>query len=545
MPKFEAGPQQVVIIYASKGESAVMPTFHNPIIPGFNPDPSICRVGEDYYLVTSSFEYFPGVPIFHSRDLVNWRQLGHVLDRPSQLDLDGTPSSKGIYAATLRYNKGLFYMITTFVESVTGLRRNFYVTSREAEGPWSDPVWLPDAPGIDSSLFFDDDGRCYVSANRQPPEGQQYPKHMEIWLQELDLESEQLVGPKYSLWDGALKFIHAQEGPHLYKKDGWYYLLIAEGGTGHTHSITVARSRSLTGPYEGCKQNPILTHRHLGRNHPIVNVGHGDLVETPNGDWWMVCLGSRPYGGYYRNMGRESFLVPVVWEDEWPVVNPGKGMVELELERPALQEHRFMSQPACDHFDGEELGLQWVFMRTPRGEFWSLTERPGYLRLKLKPESLADVANPSFVGRRQQHIHFAVRTALEFLPQNDKEAAGIVLLENENYQYRMEISRGGKEKVIRLIERRGGEDKVLAQQTPGAEGQRIYLKVEAVGQEYSFYYAEKPEVWKVLLEKADGTLLSVDVAGGFTGMMMGMFATSHGVPVQSHADFDYFEYLPM
>lgn len=521
-----------------------MTTFRNPIIPGFNPDPSICRVGDDYYLVTSSFEYFPGVPIFHSKDLVNWRQLGHVLDRPSQLDLDGTPCSKGIYAATIRYHNGLFYMITTFVESVTGARRNFYVTTRDPEGSWSDPVWLPEAPGIDSSLFFDDDGRCYVSANRRPPEGQQYPKHMEIWLQELDLESEQLVGPKYSLWDGALKFVHAQEGPHIYKKDGWYYLLIAEGGTGHTHSITVARSREIIGPYEGCGQNPILTHRHLGRAHPIVNVGHGDLVETPDGGWWMVCLGSRPYGGYYRNLGRESFLVPVVWEEGWPVVNPGRGTVELELERPRLPEHRFAAEAACDHFDGEALGYQWAFLRTPRGDFWSLAERPGYLRLKLKPATTAEEANPALVCRRQQHMSFTARTALEFTPLLEADAAGIVLMENQDFQYRMEVW-GMSARKIRLIERRAGEEHVLAEQTLAGDARRIYLKVEAVGQSYSFYFAEKSEAWQPLLEQADGTLLSVDVAGGFTGTMIGLYATSQGQVSSAHADFDYFEYLPV
>ncbi|RAU93568.1 glycoside hydrolase family 43 protein [Paenibacillus sp. YN15] len=524
-----------------------MATFRNPIIPGFNPDPSVCRVGDDYYLVVSTFEYFPGVPIFHSKDLVHWRQLGHVLDRPSQLNLDGTPCSKGIYAATIRHHQGIFYMITTFVESVTGARRNFYVTAEDPSGPWSDPVWLPEAPGIDSSLFFDDDGRAYIMANRQPPGGQQYPKHMEIYLQELDLADRKLVGEKYSLWDGALKFIHAQEGPHLYKVDGWYILLIAEGGTGHTHSITVARSQNLTGPYEGCKMNPILTHRHLGKRHPISNVGHGDLVQTQNGDWWMVCLGSRPYGGYYRNLGRESFLVPVEWEDGWPVVNAGKGMVEMELERPNLPQHRFSPPSACDHFDQNKLAPSWMFIRTPRGNFWSLEERPGYLRLRLKPETLMQEANPAFVGRRQEHMSFAARTALEFTPQTEQEAAGIVLLQNTEYQYRMEVALDRGKTAVRLIRRTAGADELLAvQPLPGAEpGSRIYLKVEAVGQSYSFYWAVRSEEWQPLVEGADGTILSSDVAGGFTGSVMGLYATSHGTASRGYADFDYFEYLPL
>lgn len=529
-------------------------TFRNPIIPGFNPDPSVCRAGEDYYLVTSTFEYFPGVPVYHSKDLVNWRLIGHALDRPSQLDLDGTPCSKGIYAATIRYRQGVFYVVTTFVESATGLRRNFYVTADNPAGPWSDPVWLPDAPGIDSSLFFDDDGRCYITANRVPPEGPLYPKHVEIWMQELDLEKKALTGPKYSLWDGALKFIHAQEAPHLYKLNGYYYLIIAEGGTGHTHSVTVARSESVTGPYEGAKTNPILTHRHLGRSFPIVNVGHADIVETQNGEWWMVCLGSRPYGGYYRNLGRESFLVPMSWEDGWPVVNPGKGIVEMEGIFPDLPEFRWPSEPACDHFDSGKLGLPYLFIRTPRGGFWSLEERPGYLRLKLKPEAVTEVANPAFVGRRQQHISFAVRTALEFEPRSEFETAGLVLLQNTDFQYRLEVTRKDGERIVRLTMRREAADTVLAERKipaparsggPGSSGSRLYLKVEADGQRYSFYYTAEAEAWETLMEGADGTILSTDVAGGFVGAILGLYASSNGKPSSSHADFDYFEYTPL
>jgi len=523
--------------------------FRNPILPGFYPDPSICRVGDDYYMVTSTFEYFPGVPIFHSKDLVHWRQLGHVLDRPSQLNLDGIPCSKGIYAPTLRYHDGVFYMITTMVESATSERKNFFVTATDPAGPWSDPYWLKDAPGIDPSLFFDDDGKAYYTGNRKPPSGQQYPKHMEIWLQELDLEIKQLVGPKYSLWDGALKQAHAQEGPHLYKVNGWYYLLIAEGGTGFTHAVTVARSQSITGPYEPCKMNPILTHRHLGQNYGIVNVGHADIVETQNGEWWMVCLASRPYGGPYRNMGRETFLVPMAWENGWPVVNPGKGIVEWESARPNLPEHRWPTLPACDNFDAPELDLRWNFIRTPRGDFWSLSERPGYLRLRLKPETTTGTDNPSFVGRRQQHMSFSVRTALEFAPRSDNEAAGMILLQSSDFQYRLECGMSGDAAEIRLVMREQGEERVLASRPlPSASGlapARLYLKAEAIGQSYHFYYATAAEAWEMLHEDADGTILSTDKAGGFVGAYVGLFASANGRTSSNYADFDWFEYLPV
>ncbi|HHE72603.1 MAG TPA: glycoside hydrolase family 43 protein, partial [Chloroflexi bacterium] len=284
-------------------------TFRNPILSGFYPDPSICRVGDDYYLVNSSFEYFPGLPIFHSRDLVHWRQIGHVLDRPEQLNLDGVRPSGGLYAPTIRYHAGTFYVTNTLVDG-PGPKGNFIVTATDPAGPWSEPVWLDDAPGIDPSLFFDEDGRVWYVGNRHAFEGH-YPGHCEIWLQELDLENMTLVGERYLLWDGALKGAVYAEGPHLYRVNDHYYLMIAEGGTGHDHAVTIARSDSITGPYYPNPRNPILTHRHLGQDYPIVGTGHADLVETQYGEWWMVALAMRPYDGYFYNLGRETFLIPV------------------------------------------------------------------------------------------------------------------------------------------------------------------------------------------------------------------------------------------
>ncbi|WP_416151837.1 glycoside hydrolase family 43 protein [Salipaludibacillus sp. HK11] len=519
-----------------------MKTFTNPIISGFYPDPSVCRVEDKYYLVTSSFEYFPGIPIFESEDLVNWKQIGHVLDRPSQLNLDSTPCSKGIYAATIRYDKGLFYVVTTFVESKTGERRNFYVTAEDPAGAWSEPNWLVGAPGIDPSLFFDDDGKVYYTGNRVPPNGPLYHKHVEIWMQELDLERKELVGERVSLWDGALKQIHAQEGPHQFKRNGYYYLVIAEGGTGFTHSVTIARSPSLSGPYEVCKMNPILTHRHLGKKYPITNVGHGDFVETQHGDWWMVCLASRPYGGPYRNMGRESFLVPVIWEDDWPVVSPGIGRVELEMERPKLTEKKWSSLPACDSFDSPILDQTWISIRTPRDDFWSLKDRPGFLRLKAKQETITEQVNPSFIGRRQQHMSFDIRTKMTFYPQ-EQEEAGIVLLQNSDFHYRFVKTMNKGNSVIQLIKRENGIDTIVTELKINAGD--IYLKVEADQQNYSFYVAIESENWSLVSENIDGRILSSDVAGGFTGMVMGMYCTSNGKKSETVADFDWFEYNPV
>ncbi|WP_150275330.1 glycoside hydrolase family 43 protein [Paenibacillus tepidiphilus] len=517
-----------------------MRTFRNPILPGFYPDPSAIRVGEDYYLVTSSFEFFPGVPIFHSKDLVNWRQLGHILDRPFQLNLDGTLPSMGIWAPTLRYHDGVFYMITTFVDNNKDTH-NFYVTATDPAGEWSDPVWLEDAPGIDPSLFFDEDGKVYYTGNRVPPEGQDYPKHMDIWLQEIDLQSGKLVGEKLSIWQGALKVGHAQEGPHVYKIGDWYYVLIAEGGTGHTHAITIARSRNVAGPYEGHKSNPILTHRHLGRDYPIVNVGHGELVETQHGDWWMFCLASRTRGGYYRNLGRETFLTPVKWENEWPVVNPGKGVLEFESPAPDLPETTWLQLPARDEFDGPALSLAWNFLRTPRSEFWSLSEQPGSLRLHLRPERLTDIANPSLVARRQQHLSFRAAADMVFTPAGDGEVAGVVLFQNADNHFRLELGLLEGESTLSLSIRSRGDEQVLAA-IPWTKG-HIQFKVEAQGQEYSFYYREnESSKWTGLYANADGRVLSTDLAGGFTGAYIGLYASSQGADSGNHADFDWFSY---
>jgi xylan 1,4-beta-xylosidase len=513
-------------------------TFRNPILPGFYPDPSICRVGDDYYLITSTFEYFPGLPIFHSRDLVHWHQIGHVLDRPSQLPLDNIRPSGGLYAPTIRFSQGVFYVINTLVDGKTKAG-NFIVTATDPAGPWSEPFWLENAPGIDPSLFFDDDGRVWFVGNRVAAH-EQYHGHREIWLQELDPGNMHLVGEPRVLWDGAAKGATWAEAPHLYKIQGHYYLMIAEGGTGHHHAVTIARSTSVTGPYEANPGNPILTHRHLGLDYPIVGTGHADLVETQTGEWWMVMLAMRPYGGYFYNLGRETFLAPVRWENGWPLVSPGTGRVELSYSVPDLPECRWLAAPACDNFDQPALAPQWNLLRTPRAEFWSLSERPGYLRLSLRPERLAEHACPSFVGRRQQHIHFTVQTALEFDPQTAHECAGLALIQNNDFHFRFVVTLGTKA-VVRLIKRSHGAEEIMAEQPVAAS--RLYLKVEAHEQAYSFYIASEPDKWLPVAQAEDGRILSTPVAGGFVGAYIAMYASSNGQPSTNYADFDWFEYL--
>lgn len=512
-------------------------TFRNPILPGFYPDPSICRVGNDFYLVTSTFEYFPGLPIFHSRDLVHWRQIGHALTRESQLPLKGVHSSDGLYAPTIRYHNGTFYIINTLVGGKTH-SGNFIVTASDPDGPWSEPHWLEGAEGIDPSLLFDDDGRVwYVGARvaRNP----QFDGHGEIWLQELDLQTMRLVGESLVLWDGALKGARWAEAPHLYKINGWYYLMIAEGGTAHHHAVTIARSRSLTGPYESNPGNPVLTHRHLGLDYPIVGTGHADLVETPSGEWWAVLLAMRPYGGYFYNLGRETFLVPVRWEDGWPIFSPGTGRVEFEYPAPHLPQQTWPQPAARDNFDTDTLSFVWNSLRVSSERFASLTERPGFLRLRLGAERLSEHAGPSFIGRRQQHFSFCAQTEFEFTPASARECAGLALNQSPEYHYRFIVTLE-EQPVIRLVKRAAGVDEVLAQSPISVP--KIHLKVEARGQDYSFYFADESGNWRALFENTDGRILSTPVAGGFLGAYVGLYASSNGQESGNWVDFDWFEY---
>jgi alpha-N-arabinofuranosidase len=308
------------------------------------------------------------------------------------------------------------------------------------------------------------------------------------------------------------------------------------------HAVTIARSKNITGPYEGNPRNPLLTHRHLGADFPIACTGHADLIETQNGEWWMVLLATRPYGGYFYNLGRETFMVPVVWEDGWPIVSPGSGRVEFEYPIPNLREHRWPTAPACDNFEAETLDLCWNFLRTPREDFWSLGERRGFLRLRLRPQMLSEFANPSFVGRRQQHKNFGARATMDFTPGGPDECAGIVLLQNNDYHLRFVVTQSGDgETVVRLIKRAEGRESLLGEQA--IAGGRVYFKVEAQGQEYSFCVGTAPEAWQAVAEAVDGRILSTPVAGGFVGAYIGMYASSNGQPSENVADFDWFEYL--
>ncbi|MEV7214372.1 family 43 glycosylhydrolase [Kitasatospora cineracea] len=368
-----------------------MRTYDNPVIPGFHPDPSVCRVGDDYYLVCSSFEYVPGLPVFHSRDLVHWRQLGNVLDRPGQLPLPGSTASRGLYAPTIRHHGGRFWVICTNVTA----GGNFLVSADRPEGPWSDPVRI-DLPGIDPDLAWEEDGTCWAASTAPG-----------IHLTRIDPATGEILEGPLPTWSGTgLKW---PEAPHLYRIGDWWYLLIAEGGTERGHAVSIARARSPRGPWEGAPANPVLSHS--GTDRPVQSTGHGDLVTAPDGSWWMVLLGTRPRGfspGYHV-LGRETFLTPVTWdEDGWPAVAP----VAERHPAPGGAWHPFPAPPARENFDAPALAPHWISPHARPDGSWSLTAHPGRLALTATGPTL-DRPGHTFVGRRQQHHDCRAATRID------------------------------------------------------------------------------------------------------------------------------------
>lgn len=518
--------------------------YDNPILAGFYPDPSICKAGSDYYMVNSTFCYFPGIPIFHSTDLIHWEQIGNVLDRQSQIPLEGTRLvNDGIYAPTIRYHDGTFYVITTNVRGGMG---NFLVTAKDPAGPWSEPFCLG-SEGIDPSLFFDDDGRCYYCGTKERREGARYYGDNEIYIQELNLDTMKLTGESWPAWHGALRGAEWPEGPHIYKKDGWYYLLISEAGTAHMHCVTVARSKSLREPFTGYPGNPILTHRHLGLNYPIVNVGHPDIVETDKGEWWMVLLASRPYGGYYRNLGRETFLVPMTWEAGWPLINPGKAIVEDKVPAPDLLECECGSVLSFDDFDYDKLPFYYMYVRNPKLDMYSLTERKGYMRIRLSPERINTTTSPSLICRRQTDMSYELETLLDFDPARGEEA-GLVLLQSDSNHYDFSLMNkdGSYCLIVRKCYCNNGKDieeEVISYALDDFKaGCGICLKAVQIMQDISFYYSTDRKNYICIAKGQDGRILCTDTAGGFTGTCLGIYATSNGQATEAFADFDFLSY---
>ncbi|HEX3021985.1 MAG TPA: family 43 glycosylhydrolase [Lachnospiraceae bacterium] len=499
----------------------------NPILSGFYPDPSICRVGEDFYLVNSSFSYFPGVPIWHSKNLANWKQIGNILDRHSQLPLEGCGHSQGIFAPTIRFHNGTYYMITT---NVSG-GGNFIVTATDPAGPWSEPYFLgEEANGIDPSLFFDEDGSCYYVGTRPNPEGVRYNGDWEIWLQRVDLTTMKLVGESYYLWKGALKEVIWPEGPHLYRKGEYYYLMIAEGGTGPNHAVSVARSKNICGPYVNNPNNPILTHRHLGKDYPVIYVGHGDLVDDTYGNWYMVMLASRKCEGHC-GLGRETFLAKVTWEEDWPIVNPGIGKLEDVVELPfEAEEMRQDKEQSFDHFNEQSYDV--VMLRNADRNFFEVDN--GVVRMQCLPLTMKDLGSPAYLGFRQRGYHYEAKLELGIQSLEENEETGLVILQSNEYHVLFRVKPSDSmdnELVVQVVKCLGGIDHILCEtaykKSEITDETRLTLVMNGHGQQADFTLMKEMEQ-NTLLTNVPIHEMSIEVAGGFVGNTIGVYASSCG-----------------
>lgn len=489
--------------------------LRNPVIPGYHPDPSICRVGNDYYLVNSSFHYFPGVPLAHSTDLVNWTQVGNVLDRDSQLPLKGASSWLGIYAPTIRYHEGTYYMITTNV----GNGGNFLVTATDPKGPWSEPVWL-EQQGIDPSLWFED-GKCYMMSN---------PDNT-IMLCEIDPTTGKQLTPSRPLWrgDGG----RYPEGPHIYKKDGYYYLLISEGGTELAHRLTIARSKDIYGPYESNPNNPILTNCSMkGQGKQIQGTGHGDFVEAADGSWWITFLAYRNYGGSYHHLGRETYLAPVEWkEGEWPVVNGGNAIDTLmRIDRPmaALQ----TKAPRSRQINPQS--PEWLYIQNPVRSNYAF--RKGGVTLTASAGTLSNNSQPTFLGRRQENNNIVMETEIDVAKLSKGCEAGLTVYQINDGHFDLSLTKADDKRVaVKMAYAIKSLNGTAKEATVGG-AKTIRLRVSVDRDHYVFAYAADGNGWQELARQAC-SLVSTEVVGGFTGVVVGMFAQGTG-----SARFNYFDY---
>lgn len=509
--------------------------YSNPILEGFYPDPSIVRVGRDYYLVNSTFAWFPGMPVFHSTDLVHWTQIGNAIDRPGQLSFDKLDMGQGLYAPDISWHDNVFYIVNTCV----GCGGNFVITAKSPQGPWSNPVFLPEVTGIDVSLFFDDDGSAWLVHNGPPPGTPRYPGHTALWLQRFDLKSLKVVGGPQLLVDSG---VHPEqkpiwiEGPHIFKRKGIYYLIAAEGGTAENHSEVVFRSDRVTGPYVPLASNPILTQRDLpeDRARPITSTGHAKFVETQLGQWWAVFLGVRPYdrAGDF-NTGRETFLMPVRWSNGWPRITGSGELVPWTNRAPKLPHGPRPSIPTSgdftirQEFNTPGLPTGWMMLRNPVSHWWRI--QGGALRLEAREARLGELGNPSFIARRQQHLNVTATTRIRFRPLSDDAEAGLVAFQNHEHWFFLTIGREQGKPVVRLRRRSGGEEPtdgtIVAQAPlPATPGAPVELRISAHDGSYDFGWSLEGKGWRTLVNNADGTILSTKKAGGFTGAAFGLYA---------------------
>lgn len=530
--------------------------IRNPILPGFNPDPSICRVGDDYYIATSTFEWFPGVQIHHSRDLKHWRLLGRPLVRASQLDMRGDPDSCGVWAPCLTHDGERFHLVYTDVKrygrtTVGGaagasLRdfHNYLVTCETIDGDWSDPIYL-NASGFDPSLFHDEDGRKYL-LNMLWDHRPDRNRFAGIVLQEYSAAEQRLIGERVNIFPGTE--LGLTEAPHLYRREGYYYLITAEGGTGWNHAVTMARSRDLLGPYELHPDTYILSSR-TRPDAPLQRAGHADLVETQDGYTYMVYLCGRPLRNRGRCvLGRETAIQPMGWaEDGWLYTYDGYGLPALGIDEPDLPATPWPAAPARADFDGAELPIDFQWLRTPEPDtIFSLTARPGHLRLYGR-ETIGSLFTQALVARRQQAFCYSAACAIDFEPQHFQQAAGLVAYYNGSKFHYLHISRdeefGRHLRVMSALPDSPLADAFTAP-VPIPTG-RIELRAEVDHERLRFAWRVPEGEWNWLPDQFDASILSDEATApgqpNFTGAFIGM-ACQDMSGAALHADFDWFDY---
>lgn len=510
-------------------------SFYNPILSGWYSDPSICTNGEgDYFLATSTFTYFPGVPLFHSRDLVNWKQVGHILSRPSQLqNMEKQHVSGGIFAPAISYNPAnkTYYMITTNVGS-----GNFFVKTTDPFGEWSDPIMLPEVQGIDPAFFFDEDGKGYIVNNDDAPEGKpEYPGHRTVRVVEFDTATDKCVGERRIVVNKGCRPEEKPiwcEGPHIYKIDGQYYLMTAEGGTSTWHSEVIYRGPSPFGPFTPWEGNPILTQRTLdaSRSNPITCAGHADLIQAKEGDWWAVFLACRPVKGNMENLGRETFMMPVKWtEDGWPYMTREGETVPMQLKREGvtrMDSVTFGNFTRTDDFTTTVLNMDWMTLRGTADDLYSLTDNPGYLTIKCADRTSGDKAVIPYIGRRIHHHKFTASTDLTFDPEHNDQCAGLLLMKDETHQYLLAKTRNDNSHcvVLRKITEDGSVD--IASKNIAESTHNLQLKVDSNGTDFVFSYStDKGNTWDTVASGVDAGYTSTANAGGFTGTTIGLYAS--------------------
>jgi xylan 1,4-beta-xylosidase len=545
--------RSLILCYSLSGINAAAQniTLVNPILSGFYPDPSIVQVSSDYYLINSTFSYFPGIPVFHSKDLKNWKQIGNVIDRTSQLDFMGERMTRGLFAPAISYYNGTYYVTCTDIDH----DGNFVVTAKNPAGPWSNPVKIQQVRGIDPSLFFDDNnGKGYIVYNSDAPDNKPlYSGHRTIRIYEFDPVTLKVIGEEKQLVNGGVDIGKKPvwiEGPHIMKRSSWYYLYAAEGGTSVNHSEVVFRSKAVWGPYIPYEKNPVLTQRELpaDRKNPITSTGHAQFVDGPDGKTYAVFLAVRPYEGDHYNTGRETFIAPVEWREEWPVINPGKEEVQYNYPVNFKEVKQKGTLPQSGNFSytlefKKQLDPSLLFMRKPDSAAFSLSKKAG-LTLKLKPETIMDLGSPSFVGKRQQHLYNTLETVMNFTPATANEKAGLAVFQSESNFYFVAKSISNGKDVVQLFKGKPKE-KVMEMITEiplQTTSSKLYLKINAEGDNYSFYYSADGENWSLLKDKADAKFVSTKTAGGFVGCIYGMYATSSGEQSSNAASFKYLKY---